>query len=249
MYQQERMDEILKILKKYNYVTVDFLVEKINYSPASIRRDLTLLQKQGLVVRSYGGVRINEANLAPFRFRQHSMKIEKNKMAKAAADLVNDNDTVYLDGGSTIQYIGHFLTEKKKITVLTCNMILADYLSEHGIVTYCTGGRVVEYPGILGGPIALDTLSSFNINIAFFSSNSIALDGKIFSMNEFSAQAHRCIRDNAKKLVYLCGSDKVGGEGKFVDMTLDDVDYLISDVDLPNELKKTYKNTTFIVAK
>ncbi len=62
-------------------------------------------------------------------------------------------------------------------------MILADFLSEHGIVTYCTGG-----------------------------------------------------------------SDKFGGEGKFVDMTVDDIDYIISDRDLPDELKATYKNTTFIYA-
>ena len=249
MYQQERMDEILKILKKYNYVTVDFLVEKINYSPASIRRDLTLLQKQGLVVRSYGGVRLNDANSAPFRFRQHSMKIEKNKMAQAAADLVKENDVVYLDGGSTIQYIGHFLTEKKKITVLTCNILLADYLSEHGIVTYCTGGRIVEYPGILGGQIMQNTLANFNVDIAFFSSNAFTLDGKILSSTENAAYVHKCIRKTAKKLVYLCGSDKIGGSGNFVDMTLDDIDYLISDGDLPENLKKEYNNTKFIVAK
>ena len=47
MYQQERMDEIMRILKKNHYVTVDYLVKEIKYSPASIRRDLTLLEKQG----------------------------------------------------------------------------------------------------------------------------------------------------------------------------------------------------------
>ena len=49
MYQQERMDEIMKILQKNHYVTVDYLVKEIKYSPASIRRDLTLLEKQGKV--------------------------------------------------------------------------------------------------------------------------------------------------------------------------------------------------------
>ena len=249
MYQQERMDEILKILKKYHYVTVDFLVEKIRYSPASIRRDLTLLQKQGLVVRSYGGVRLGDANVAPFRFRQHSMKIAKNHIAQAAADLVKDNDIVYLDGGSTIQYIGHFLIEKKKITVLTCNMILADFLSEHGIATYCTGGRVVEYPGILGGQIMLNTLANFNIDIAFFSSNAFTMDGKILSSTEGASYVHKCIRNTSKKVVYLCGSDKIDANGSFIDMSIDDVDYFISDQDLPKEFKKTHKDTTFIFAE
>ena len=155
MYQQERMDEIMKILKKNHYVTVDYLVKEIKYSPASIRRDLTLLQKQGLITRSYGGVTYKDANISPFRFRQHSMKTAKNAIAKKAASLVKNGDVVFLDASSTTQYMCRFLTEKKGITVLTCNMLLADFLSEHGINTYCTGGRVVEYPGILGGSFML----------------------------------------------------------------------------------------------
>jgi len=94
MYQQERMDQIMKILKENHYVTVEYLVEKIRYSPASIRRDLTLLEKQGLVKRSYGGVTLGDANISPYRFRQHSMKVAKNAIAKRAADLVKDGDTV-----------------------------------------------------------------------------------------------------------------------------------------------------------
>ncbi|MBQ7038932.1 MAG: DeoR/GlpR transcriptional regulator, partial [Clostridia bacterium] len=81
MYQSERMSEIMKILNKYHYVTVDYLVEKIMYSPASIRRDLTLLEKQGLVKRSYGGVEIKSDTATPFMFRQHSMKTAKNRIA------------------------------------------------------------------------------------------------------------------------------------------------------------------------
>jgi DeoR/GlpR family transcriptional regulator of sugar metabolism len=156
MYQQERMDCIMKILYKFHYATVEYLVAEMHYSPASIRRDLTLLEKQGLVTRSYGGVTLKDANASPFRFRQHSMKVVKNAICKKAAMLVKENDVVFLDGSSTIQYMGHFLHNKKGITVITCNMLLANFLSEHGVDTYCTGGRVVEYPGILGGQIVFD---------------------------------------------------------------------------------------------
>jgi DeoR/GlpR family transcriptional regulator of sugar metabolism len=101
MYQQERMDKIIKILKENQYVTVDYLVQEIRYSPASIRRDLTLLEKQGLVKRSYGGVEIKDDRSTPFRFRQHSMKLAKNAIAKQAASLVKNGDTVFLDSSST----------------------------------------------------------------------------------------------------------------------------------------------------
>ena len=246
MYQQERMDQIMKILKSNHYVTVDYLVEQIRYSPASIRRDLTLLEKQGLVQRSYGGVKLKDENTSPFRFRQHSMKIAKNAIAKKAASLVKDNDTIFLDGSSTTQYIGHFLIEKKNITVITCNMMLADFLSEHGIKTYCTGGRVVEYPGILGGQFMLDSLKKLNVDIAFFSSSSFSVDGKVISLGEAGAYNHKVFREISKKLVYLCGSDKFDTKGMFVSMTLDEIDYFISDGKLPEEIKEKYNKTKFI---
>ena len=249
MYQQERMDEIMKILKKNHYVTVDYLVKEIKYSPASIRRDLTLLQKQGLITRSYGGVTYKDANISPFRFRQHSMKTAKNAIAKKAASLVKNGDVVFLDASSTTQYMCRFLTEKKGITVLTCNMLLADFLSEHGINTYCTGGRVVEYPGILGGSYMLDTLSKFNIDIAFFSSTAFNSKGQIISLSENGMLNHQSYRKYSKKLAYLCGSDKFDTSGNFVGLTLNDVDYFISDKKLPESMEQNFKTTTFMYTR
>lgn len=244
MYQQERMDEILKILKKHHYVTVDFLVKEIRYSPASIRRDLTILEKQGLVTRSYGGVEYKDSNISPFRFRQHSMKTTKNAIAKKASTLIKNSDVVFIDGSTTAQYMGHYLTEKKGITVVTSNILLADFLSEHGITTYCTGGKIVEYPGILGGDLMVESLSKFNIDIAFFSANAINFKGQILSLGE--DPAHRAYRENSKKLVYLCGSDKFEAKGKFANLTLSDIDYFISDKNLPDSVKENFKTTTFI---
>lgn len=249
MYQQERMDEIMRILKKYHYVTVDYLVKEICYSPASIRRDLTILEKQGRVTRSYGGVTLRDANISPFRFRQHSMKLAKNAMAKKAADLVQEQDVVFIDGSSSTQYIGHFLTEKKGITVVTSNMILANYLCENGITTYCTGGKVVDYPGILGGQLMLDTLAKFNVDIAFFATAAFSTDGRLLTRGEGTVQYHRAYREHSKKLVFLCGSDKFDMPGQFVSMTLEDVDYFISDGQLPEQTKRKYKNTQFICTK
>lgn len=249
MYQQERMDEIMKILKKNHYVTVDYLVKEIKYSPASIRRDLTLLEKQGLLTRSYGGVTYKDANVSPFRFRQHSMKSVKNAIAKKAATLVKNGDVVLIDGSSTTQYIGHFLTDKKGITVVTCNMLLANFLSEHGINTYCTGGRVVEYPGILGGEFMLSSISNFNFDIAFFSSIAFNLKGQILALGEGGVRNHQTFREHTKQLVYLCGSDKFDMEGKFVSFTLDEIDYFISDKSLPENLREKFKTTKFICTK
>lgn len=245
MYQSERMDEIMKILKEYHYVTVDYLVEKIRYSPASIRRDLTLLEKQGLVKRSYGGVEIKSENSTPFVFRQHSMKNAKNKIGEQAAKLVNDGDTVFIDGSSTAQYIGHFLIHKKDLTVVTNNMTLASYLSENGIVVYCTGGFVSELPGIVSGDITNDTFSKFHADIMFFSTSGVD-NGVIYGNNEIYKQHQRIMLENSDKKVYLCGSDKIGSKKNMIICSLDDIDYFISDGKIDKSLTEKYKNTEFV---
>lgn len=246
MYQSERMNEIMKILNEYHYVTVDYLVGKIRYSPASIRRDLTLLEKQGLVKRSYGGVEIKSDTSTPFMFRQHSMKTAKNRMAEQAAKLVRDGDTVFVDGSSTAQYMGHFLANKKDITVITNNMLLASYLSENGITVYCTGGFVNEIPGILTGDITNNTFSAFHADIMFFSTAGVD-NGKIYGNSEIYKQHQRIMLENSDKRVYLCGSDKIGVKHKMILCEFDSIDYFISDGKLPEEIKEKYKNIEFII--
>ena len=248
MYQSERMDEIVRILKKYHYVTVDYLVEQIRYSPASIRRDLTLLEKQGLVKRSYGGVEIKSETAIPFMFRQHSMKLEKNSIAGRGAELVNNDDTIFIDGSTSAQYLGHFLVNKKNITVITNNMLLASYMKENGVNAYCTGGFVSEAPGILSGEITNNTYSMFHADIMFFSTSGFD-DGKTYIGSESYYRHHRVMLDNSDKHVFLCGSDKFGKKGKMIGCTLDEIDYFISDGRISEEIIKKYKNTTFIMAK
>ena len=205
-----------------------------------------MLEKQGLVTRSYGGVTYKDPNISPYRFRQHSMKHAKSAIAKKAASLVKNGDVIFIDGSSTTQYMGRYIIEKNGITVVTCNMMLADFLSEHGVNTYCTGGMVVEHPGILGGPLALEMLSKFNFDIAFFSSTAFDMQGRILSLGERGVQNIKSCRDNSKELVYLCGSDKFGAEAKFVALMLDEVDHFISDAEIPSELKEKYSTTTFL---
>ena len=88
MYQRERENEILKILKKEGYVTVKYLVERLHYSNASINRDLNSLANQRLIRRTYGGVElIAQRGHGALPFRYHRGHAVKRKMAQAAAEL------------------------------------------------------------------------------------------------------------------------------------------------------------------
>lgn len=249
MYQQERLNEILKILKSVHYSTVDYLVEQIHYSPASIRRDLALLEKQGLVKRSYGGVEIMEDNATPFEFRKHNMKSAKNDIAAEAVKLINDGDVVFLDASTTTQYMGHFLAAKKGICVITNNMMLASYLKENGIEVYCTGGELVELPGTLTGSVAVSTFSSFHADIMFFSTDTIDNNGVINVRPEGHCLLNKAMLENSDTHVYLCGSNKIGKNSRHVQCDLSVIDYFISDGCLSEKTIKKFPNTEFICTR
>ncbi len=246
MYPKERYEEILRILKMVNYTTVDYLVEQIHFSPATIRRDLTALEKQGLVKRSHGGVELSKESETPFIFRQHSMKSEKLKMAKAAAGLIKNGDVVFLDGSTTVQYIGHFLENKKDISVVTNNLILASHLAEKGIEVFSAGGRITELPGTASGMLTAKAFSAFRADIMFFSTDGIDENGVITIKPEGYYLHNTAMLKSSKSHVYLCGSDKIGRHSKIVQCDLSEVDYFISDGEFSEDVKNKFQNTRFI---
>ena len=103
MYKCEREDEIMALLADSEYATVDYLVKKINISASSIRRDLKNLEERGLVIRSYGGVKLAETTgkHIPFSLRSHENIAQKKQMAAAAIKLLHPGETVFIDGSST----------------------------------------------------------------------------------------------------------------------------------------------------
>lgn len=250
MYQAERLKKILEILEANHYATVDYLVEQIHYSPASIRRDLSLLQKQGLIHRTFGGAELNKENDTPFRFRQHNMKLEKHKIAQIASSLVKDGDRVFIDGSSTSQCLAPYLLSKKDLFVVTNNLFLASYLKENGTAyVYCAGGEITELPGTCSGAITANAFSSFHADIMFFSSDAIDARGVITVKPEGYYVHNRAMLSHSDTHVYLCSSNKIGKSSRLVQCDLSEIDYFISDGTLPASLQSAFPKTVFLTAK
>lgn len=249
MYQKERIDAVYDIIKKNGYVTVKYLINEIHYSSATINRDLNMLEKQGLIRRSYGGAELIEKKVAPLTFRYHKMKATKEKMGKAAAELVNDGDIIFIDGSTTTECIGKYITDKKDITVITNNIALVLYLSEFGINTICLGGNVVEIPCILGGSITIENSMRYSVDKAFFSTSALSLDGKIASVTpELGSYSIllKVILGNSKVNCCIMDHEKVGIAYRAVYCTLDDINCLVSDYVFDKKFHEHFKNTKII---
>ncbi len=247
MYQKQRVDSIVEILKKHGFVTVKFLCDELHYSTATINRDLNYMQTQKLIKRSYGGVELIKRKYVPLVFRYNKMRPAKNKIGRVAAKYINDGDTVFLDGSTTTQYMSKYITEKKNLTVITNNMALATFLGDYDINVICLGGKMVEKPCILNGEITIENARKYTADKFFFSTGGVTEDGKIFSSG-FGYLLHKTNAENSKEIFFLADHDKIMEQSKNTSVlfTLGDVDYVITDYIFSDKVKNEYPDTQFV---
>ena len=246
MYQKERIDLILKILRENGYVNVKYLCDTIGYSKATINRDLNFMAKQKLIIRSYGGVELIEKQDIPLRFRYHKMKKEKKRICKAAAELVKDGDVIFLNPSSTTEYIAPYLVDKKNITVITSNIALVAYLSDFPeIKTICLGGEIFEPPAMLGGDLCVKNALEYKADKFFFSTHGINDNGELGGGGRYNLITN-VMAHNSKEVIYLVDHEKVNLPSKSVVMTADSVDIIITDYIFDEKFKEKYNHIKFI---
>lgn len=247
MSQKLRQEQILEILQKRGYVTVRYLVDALHYSSATINRDLNIMQNLGLVKRTYGGVEAaTQSNLPALSQRQFYMKKEKRRIARVAAGLICNGDTVFLDASTTVQYILPFLSEKKELRVLTNSLHLAIEISELGFDVICLGGQVTERPYVLNSDETIEIAQKFQANKMFFSVDSVTVDGYIHSTQYL---LYKTMMKNSDEAYFLTDKTKLVDR---LDVKLCDFSVLtgvVSDFEFPEETKKAYPNTKFLCAE
>ena len=244
MYQKTRLDNIMQILDRQGYMTTRQLMNELHYSSATINRDLNLLEKQGLLKRKYGGAEKVEQRNIPLIYRYDKMRQEKRKLAKRAAEFVQAGDTIFIDGTTTTQIMGEYLTAVPDIKVITNNMALATYLSQYGIKTICLGGEVFEVPHMLLGDITVQNTMSFRADKMFFSTGGVTSQGRIYD-SEY-VMMHRAMAENSQKIYYLVDHEKLDRSVERILFDFDSVDCVISDFDFEEWVMQRYPETEFV---
>lgn len=244
---KQRRDEILDIIQKQGYTTVQYLTETLHYSTATINRDLNILQGQHLIKRSYGGAELNQEQRIPVLFRYHKAKIEKRMLGMTAAALVEDGDTIFIDASTTTQTMAQYLAGRQRLTVITNNMALATYLSECEINVVCLGGSVLETPCMLGGDTTAEHAAKHLADKMFFSTGGITSGGKLFG--SLYDSVHKSMMANSKKIYYLVDHEKVDINRKTILCDLEKVDAIITNHSFSDEVRAQYPKTEFIVVE
>ena len=217
MYNLERQKEILQILEKSKSISVSKLAKMLYVSQPTIRRDLSVLEEQGKVQRTHGGVVLRETSDAeiPLMFREDQNNASKKIIAQKAAKLIRDGDVIFMDASSTVSYLIPYLENFRDLVVITNSPKTSIRLGERNIKNYCTGGLLLKYSIAYVGSEAEKFISNLNADLFFFSSRGYMENGMISDSAEQEVAVRKAMLKNAEKSYYLCDSSKKGKKYTF----------------------------------
>ena len=227
----KRQEQILELLRENSYMTVLRLSEEIYTSPSSVRRDLARLEALGLVKRSHGGAGIlgETGKVPPLDSRMSRNVQEKRRIAKIAATLLSDGQTVMLDGSSTAGFLVPYIARHADMTLYTNNMNTAMSAISFGIKTNLIGGASVDFSAVLSGAASYRAVMDLTPDILFFSAQCLDADGVISDAGEEENYLRSLMIKPAATKVFLCDSGKFGTRETHRLVSLDEVDFAVFD--------------------
>lgn len=212
----ERIDELLKIIEENGYATVKYIAAMTFSSESTVRRQLTELERMGLVKRSYGGAELKKDNInTPIELRLQKNHKAKDAVARKAAALVSDNSTIFIDAASTSLHMAPYLAGKSGLTVYTYSAELCSLLASSGITVYCLGGRYDRVSKVFSGEYAINMARSVYYDAFFFSSSGYC-DGIVYDYSESETHMRRVLLEQSARKYFLCDSGKIGKRSTYV---------------------------------
>lgn len=198
-------------------------------SESSVRRDLKKLEQKGLIKQTYGGVALweKDTGVVPFDIRNNIHSMEKEKLAKKAAEYIFDGATVILDGSSTVRRILKYVDKNLKITVITNNPEIFREYASSCFEMYCTGGLFSHRGNVFVGSVAEDFIRGINAELCFFSSQALSDDGIISDSSREETALRKVMLSRSAKKIFLCDSSKAGLTRAFVLCSTDEVDVVL----------------------
>lgn len=205
----ERQSSILKLLHEKLFLNLSELVNVLQVSEATVRRDLTFLEAKGKLIRVHGGAKVVESNILedPMEEKKERHLFEKQKIGKIASECIHGGEKIFLDAGTTIESLISYLTEKEGIQVVTNGYSHINLLLEKGIVTYVISGKIKKKTQAIVGARAALSLKDFYFDIAFLGANGFSEEG-YYTPDEEEAIVKQTVIRKSKKTYILADSSK-----------------------------------------
>ena len=199
-------------LDKESVVYLNDLVKYLDTSESTIRRDLNALHKAGLLKKVHGGatslkdIKINTSD-DKVEYRQNLNMDEKLKISEYAASLIEDNDLIYMDAGTTTELIIDFIKNTKAVFV-TNGIVHAKKLIQKGCTTYILGGELKLITEAIVGVEAINSLRKYNFTKGFFGVNGVSIKNGFTTPDIREAMVKEEAINRTKDSFVLCDTSK-----------------------------------------
>ncbi len=221
----ERIQIIYSLLEERSSISVEDLAKELGVSKQTIRRDLIIMEDRQMLKRHHGGITKSEAQVKEVSMHVKNLfySDEKRKIAQTAAALINDNNVVYIDGGSTTAHIVDYI-ESRNVLIITQAVNVIKRLVELGnkdLKCLTMGGHLKSSTNMLIDDETFEVAGKMFFDIAFIGANGVHDDGGYSATAELEAQLKTTVIRNSAKSYVLADPSKFGKitDFKFADLS------------------------------
>jgi DeoR/GlpR family transcriptional regulator of sugar metabolism len=234
----ERRQSLIDTLRKQPGLRVPELARALDVSEGTVRNDLNALEDQGVLVRVHGGAVLNQQGQfqnASFVRRYQQKAAAKLAIAREAAVLVNDGDSILLDASSTVYYLAKALLERRHLRVMTNGFEVARELAQNTTNTVILlGGVVNNESSSVTGLLSERIIEELHIQKAFLSCSGFSLERGLTEVLLSEAQIKRKAIESSQQLFALVDSSKFGKEDLTSFARPEKINRLFTDHQLPS---------------
>ncbi len=244
MLAEQRYEKILDYLEANKTVMSSYLVEHFKVSSETVRRDLEMLEKKGLLKRIHGGATLDHFELKgrSRSVREQMNNSEKEEISVCCIQQLEENDVLAMDNGTTtIEVAKQLVFSIRKFTIITYSLIVADVLSKNDAITVILLGGVLDANDmLLNGPFTEEHLDKFNINTAIVSASGISLKEGVTDFDMKVLPLQKKMLAKANKRIILADSSKFGVASLVKICDLNEIECIVTDSNLKEAVKKRY---------
>jgi DeoR family transcriptional regulator, fructose operon transcriptional repressor len=236
MLAEERRNRLLELVRVTRFAALPDLVEQLAVSESTVRRDLDQLEEQGSARRIHGGVLYTgiTPKLPHFEVQEPVEREMKKAIAAAAIKLIEDGDTILLDGGSTTYELARLLVGRSLHVVTTSLPVANLFASDSNSDLVFIGGNVCPRSGVARGPYADQMLSMVRVRKTIFSVAGIHDEG-FYNNDLLLVETERAMMRAADEVIVVADSTKLGHQSLTHLCPLEDVDHLVVDDGITEE--------------
>ena len=230
----ERRSKIEDIINENKSVLVTELARLFDVTPETIRGDLLKLEKQGILVRTYGGATLAGSSGSELSYKERDVvnAEAKHKIGARAADMIRNGETIFLDASTSSLWLARNIKDKEGLTVITNAVNIVLELADcENIKLICTGGslnkRNMSYTGRFAERMITENLAA---DKCFFSCKGVTVSRGMTDASEDEAEIKRAMMQASDSVIFLCDHNKLGRKGIPVIASIDKIDTLITDI-------------------